>query len=528
MLNKIRSSILTKLGLLFCLMAFLCIASVFYTVNTFRALQGVSRAVDVSGSERMRSILLGSLLTEYVSEVSKNQGALNERALKLKHQISEELSIYEEYLINLIKGNEAMGLVHVNDDALIDQLEILKREFFEWKKSLKRAIRPEATETDRQRAARQLSVENAIHLKQTAHKVVQLFESRFRGNVRELKNIQKIILVLSATALFFSIWLIYLIVRPINDVIAVTNKMAEGNLTNNITITRQDEIGILGETINRTVFEWRKILSQLKESSGKLSDSSSNISSTASEIAKGAKEQVEQVIKTSEAMNEMSNSIEEVSRNVQSTVHYAASASERLRRGKAACGETIAAIRKASRKMDELNKKSTEIGKIVHFINDFAEQTNLLAINAAIEAERAGIHGKGFDVVADEIRKLARKIAKFASDIIMVLENIQQELKEVGVTMKDGTGLVENTGSFLDEITEDISGTAERVNFISEATNHQVDISGRIADSLVFISGVSRKTSNNSKESAEETEKLATLANRLKAITEKFQIDGNG
>ncbi len=290
--QKIKSSILMKLGLLSCLMAFLAIASVIYTVRTLHSLEDVSRAIDISGSERMRSILLGSLLNEYVKEVEKNQGNLTEHALRLKYLISEELNTYEEYLVGLGEGSKTLGLAKVDDEYIIDRLELLKRGFFEWKKIIKKAIRPKSTKIDREKAAAKLSAENAVYLKQTAH-------------------------------------------------------------------------------------------------------------------------------------------------------------------------------------------------------------------------------------------KLARRTSKFTGDIIMVLENIRKELLDITKIMNDGTSLVENTGNFLTAITEDISNTADQVNLISSATTHQVDISRKIADSLIFISGISRQTSNNSKESAEETNKLATLAEQLKTITNKFQINSN-
>jgi methyl-accepting chemotaxis protein len=507
-------------------MAFLTLTSVFFTVYTFRVLKGVSRSIDISGSERMRSILLGSLLHEYVDEMDKNKGIANERALKLKNLITQELGTYEEYLTGLSEGNQALGLVEVEDEYVLDQLEILKKEFRDWDNYLNKALRQEATTMDRSRAAEMLTIENAIHLKQTAHKVVELFESRFSENVTMLKDIQKALLISSVVIFIFSVWVLFLIISPIKEVVNVTRQMAEGNLTGIVKIRLKDEIGVLGETINLTISEWKKILRQLMESSEKLLVSSSNISLAASEIVKGAKEQVEHVIKTSGAMEEMSGSIQEVSQNAKTTVNYAETASTRLQQGRFTCDETVMAIRKANKKVGELNKKSAEIGKIVHFINDFAEQTNLLSINAAIEAERAGIHGKGFDVVADEIRQLARKTSKFTTDIIADLEDIQQGIVEATKTMNEGSSLMEKTGDFFAAITEDISHTTERINLISTATAHQVDISGKIADSLFFISGVSRETSNSSMESAEETQKLTALAEELKIITQKFQING--
>lgn len=528
MIKTFRSSILIKLGCLYFLMALLTVASILYTVHTFRILKDVGRAMDIAGSERMRSILLGFLIHEYVEEVRKNPGAQNARAVKLSALLMEELKTYRVFLDGLIAGNSALGLEKTRgDEALMDQLAILKQEFLEWEKNILRALRPEIKLADLEKIQKQLSVENALRLKETAHKAVTLLEGQFQKNVQDLKDIEKVIMAASIALSFFSIWLIYLIIRPIKDVVLITNKMAEGNLAESVEVDLRDEIGVLGAAINHTISEWNKILRQLTDGSEKLSLSSANISLAASEIAQGAKEQVEQVIQTSEAMEQMSHSIQEVSKNAQTTANYAEMASHKLQQGKSTCGKTVETIRRANQKMDELNKESAEIGKIVHFINDFAEQTNLLSINAAIEAERAGIHGKGFDVVADEIRKLARKTSKFTTDIIMVLENIQQDLQNITKIMNEGTGLVEDTGNFLAAITEDISRTAERVSLISSATSHQVDISGKIADSLFLISGVSRETSNNSRDSVEETQKLAALAEDLRNITKKFRINGN-
>ena len=191
-------------------------------------------------------------------------------------------------------------------------------------------------------------------------------------------------------------------------------------------------------------------------------------------------------------------------------------------------------VGQTAKKVQELGKSSNQIGEIIGVIDDIADQTNLLALNAAIEAARAGEQGRGFAVVADEVRKLAERTSKATKEITQMIQNIQTETQSAVEAMQAGTQQVElgvesttKAGTSLHEIITTSEQVGNMVMLIATAATEQASATDEINSNIEQIAKITQETATGANESAKAVHELSNLATELHAIVSKFKIDGN-
>ncbi|SPP64260.1 methyl-accepting chemotaxis protein [Nitrospira lenta] len=370
---------------------------------------------------------------------------------------------------------------------------------------------------------------------------VSMLDTRTKREVEEA-SAQSYEYLQSIIVMLMLLWVLqlasFLIIRhkvtkPVARLRDVTVQVAQGDLTIDISATSSrpsDEIGQLTQSFNKMVMDLRETLRQVAEMSHNVADASARISQSADHLARGAQEQTLQASGAAAAVQEMSKTISETSHNATETADAAKAAKAAAEKGGHGVNATIAGIRRISDVVNQsastvqtLGRSSDQIGEIILVIDDIADQTNLLALNAAIEAARAGEQGRGFAVVADEVRKLAERTSKATKEIASMIKQIQGETSgaisamDAGTKeMESGVELADLAGFALKEIVTNSQHVTDMIVQIALATEEQTVASGQIGMNMEVISRVIATT-------GEETQRIAGAASELDGLTVNLQ-----
>lgn len=312
--------------------------------------------------------------------------------------------------------------------------------------------------------------------------------------------------------------------QPLRQLIGTANQLSGGDLRVRIPIVSQDEVGQVGQAFNVSIENLGEVVSRVMDGSAKLSSGTTEISAAANQMSAGAEAQTQQAIRTSSAMEEIAATIKEVANNAQATAQATSAAAIRARQGSGKVQQVLSQLSAANESLQRLRVRSGEIDQLVRLIADIAAQTNILSLNAAIEAAGAGAAGARFDVVAEEIRKLAQRTAESTAQIGGTVAQIQDEMQS---TAKRVSELAEQAGE-VDKSLEDIVQGANSVNDmianISTSTTQQSKAVEQVAVSLQLITQVSQQTAQAAQETATTIDDLAALAQNLSLSVTRFKV----
>ncbi len=356
-----------------------------------------------------------------------------------------------------------------------------------------------------------------------------------------------ITVIISMGALLLLIIAINIITRsitgPVKQLLECFNKMAGGDLSQQVDIKSNDEIGQLAETFNRMSSKLHDMVGNVALHSSNVAASASQLSVSSKNIANNAHDQSSGTSQAAAAMEELNSSFMDVAQNTTNAADSAREATELAIKGGAVVSETIGGMNRISTSVNEsaqtieaLGKRSEQIGEIIKVINDIASQTNLLALNAAIEAARAGEQGRGFAVVADEVRKLAERTTSATNEIGDMVNGIQDDTGRAVLAMQGGTKEVEaevelanQAGEALQHIVVSVQNVTDMVQQIATAAEEQSSAGSEIASSLESVASLTHETSGSARESSEATEQLHTMASDLQSLVSGFKLrNGNG
>ncbi|MFB3146129.1 MAG: methyl-accepting chemotaxis protein [Nitrospirales bacterium] len=336
-------------------------------------------------------------------------------------------------------------------------------------------------------------------------------------------------------------WLVHkMVMVPLKRLTQVVEDIAkdDSDLTKRVLVTNHDEIGQLGQLVNQFIEKLQLSMVKVGEVANRVAIDWQEMSATADEMAKGVDIQKIKITQSASAVEEMMMTAGEVARNSQEASDIAQEASNTAKNGQRVVNEAVVsmqmvaeAVGQSSTVIAALGKSSDQIGEIVGTIEDIADQTNLLALNAAIEAARAGEQGRGFAVVADEVRKLAERTTKATKEISGMIRQIQTDAKIAVMSMEDGTQKVGNgvmlaneTSDALTRIQNLVMQTAGMIQQIAAAAEQQSTTTHQIAKDLEAVSQVGEETSAGAEESAKRSHELRGLAEDLQTIVSTFKV----
>ncbi|MHC8351202.1 methyl-accepting chemotaxis protein [Pseudomonas sp. RT4P38] len=328
------------------------------------------------------------------------------------------------------------------------------------------------------------------------------------------------------------------IVTPLNRALLAAQTIAGGNLTNVIEVDGKDEPARLLGALSAMQASLRKTIEQIAGSATQLGAAAEELSTVTQEASRSLQQQTNEIEQAATAVNEMTAAVEEVARNAVSTSEASNQSTQAAREGRDRVVETVGAIQtmthdvqNTSVMIEGLAAQGRDIGKVLDVIRAIAEQTNLLALNAAIEAARAGEAGRGFAVVADEVRALAHRTAQSTQEIEKMVAGIQNGTGHAVASMQQSNQRTQSTlemaraaGVALEQITQSIQLINERNLVIASASEEQAQVSREVDRNLVNIRDLATQSAAGANQTSAATHELSRLAVDLNAMVARFVI----
>lgn len=480
-------------------------------------------------SQRARVNIRGMLLDN-----DEDRAAANAESLSKRYAEAEKI-------LNDFEKN-------IDGDIGRKELEAIRTKLKEyrplWEEIVKLRLSGNAAEALELMRGRAQKMETAVSLD-----IIKLIEVKIaEGKKRSLDNstlarstvIQTV--TFSAAGVILAIFLGFLvaarITTPIRGTMEQARRIADGDLTATSLVSSNDETGKLSESMNDMVQNLNQIIGSVATASKRVDDSANALRGVSEKLSDGAAEVSGQAITLSAAGEEMSMTASDIARNCTESAQAADAVTMEAERGAQVVNETVnrmhsiaAKVRESAGSIELLGQRSDQIGQIIGTIEDIADQTNLLALNAAIEAARAGEQGRGFAVVADEVRALAERTSRATREISEMIRGVQQETKASVANMEgsvqevqSGIGDAERSRQALEEIIRQIGDISAQVNQIAVAAEEQTATTTEISNNIHRINEAIQQTVQGAEDSSRESGVLFEQATQLKLVVSRFRL----
>ncbi|MDX1800211.1 MAG: methyl-accepting chemotaxis protein [Marinobacter sp.] len=501
--------------------------------------------------------------SDLLDEVASNRQAkedslakLEEHVRALEGRLSNEDKLYmANATLKQMRRSERNFLVDEDDKALKQFDSAAERALRSIKSSfLEPAVKDEVTGmfnqyvTDFHETAtavadtRDLEIRMSDVASQSVSEATDLQKTQFERMVDQRS--QAIVIISGATGIVILLgallaWLLTrMITRPINEAVDVATRVASGDLRMQVTSNRGDEMGKLLTALGIMVSGLRDVVQGINAGATNIASSAEELSAVTDQTSAGVTQQKDQTDQVATAMNEMVATVNEVARSAEDAFTAAGHASEKAASGERAVDETLSYVSKLNTEVEQsmarirgLQTDTQNIGSVLDVIKSVAEQTNLLALNAAIEAARAGEQGRGFAVVADEVRSLAQRTQASAAEIETLITNLVSSAEASVKTMESGTTLAgrtldsaRSTGETIKEISQAVEEIKQFNSQIATAAEQQTSVAEDINQNVTLIRDVSDQSASSAGQVASASNELAKLGEDLKGQVARFTV----
>lgn len=459
---------------------------------------------------------------------------------------------HNENLLQVLERVTKFAAITKLDDAK-PLLDTFNSAYSSWKtQSLKIISELDAKSRIGRTNARELSfgvgLENFSEMRATLDKLSELALvesnalSQTMNEEMAVATTQQLIGLLIGLAICLGIAVFFprLITNDLNEINQKLTDIAEGegDLTARIDIRRKDELGNLSYSVNRFIAQLQKMVQEIAINTSSVATAAEELSSIAVDVNESVAQESSAVDMVVTAVTEMGAAVEQVAANTNETAQQANDASDAATTGRNIVGSTMTEIEMLSGKIHEasgvieqLQTEADSIASVLDVIRGIAEQTNLLALNAAIEAARAGEQGRGFAVVADEVRTLASKTQQSTQDIQVMIETLQTGVGRAVASMEEGTQkaattveIGEKANSALADIETSIQGINDKAIQIASATEQQHQVTEDINKNMTMISDLSSHSTESAQQVTNASSELAELAANLQTIVSRFKV----
>ncbi|MGL4884877.1 methyl-accepting chemotaxis protein [Aeromonas veronii] len=511
--------------------------------NIYRDASEVSDNIvpSIRASSQMHVSLLDARRAELnmvIDALGKDPDSLNSSTQSFEAAKSQYMAAEQRY--------GSMPFVSERDRNMFAELKTAAAKYFSAHGDLETAIRQgdiakvQSLIKNESRAALEQAGQDGLELRKENDRVANLLTKQSEASYERAKLLSTTV---GALTLLFVVIVAWLLIRQIrNPVMALleqTRQVAAGNLTSQLDMKQfsHDELGKLAQGFNEMQSNLRMLVNEVSGSVVQLGAAAEEISAVAQQSANNMGAQQHELNQLATAMNEMQATVQEVARNTNDAASAATSASDTAAQGSETVNDSIGRIEKVATAIEEtalvirqLGDDSRNIGMVLEVIQGIAEQTNLLALNAAIEAARAGEQGRGFAVVADEVRTLAKRTQDSTSQINHIISELQQRANEAGVTMQQSQDMMSETvhtareaGASIAEISSSVNSISHMNIQIATATEEQGAVSEELNRNVVNISNASEEVATGAKQMAQACNDLNLLATQLQEVVRKFR-----